>query len=177
MTLDAQLLRELAEKTAARTPTVNGIVVGPDSPLLSTPTPARRAGRAARLSRRKREHEIQVALFANVNNEDELRRRPALAFAFAVPNGGDRRPGVAAKLKAEGVKPGILDVWLPVPRGGYVGLVIEIKDPSGTLSPEQAHWLAGLEREGWKTVIHTTATGAFAEMTRYVDQPRTTTLR
>ncbi len=46
---------------------------------------------------------------------------PTLSDMFAIPNGGERHAAVAAKLKAEGVKPGVSDIMLPVPRSGYKG--------------------------------------------------------
>ena len=53
---------------------------------------------------------------------------PELALLYHIPNGGKRDRIVAAKLKAQGVKPGVPDLCLPVPRGKYHGLYIEMKD-------------------------------------------------
>jgi len=39
---------------------------------------------------------------------------------FAIPNGGKRNRIEAAKLKRQGVKPGVPDIFLPAPRDGYV---------------------------------------------------------
>src|SRR5699024_826416 len=52
---------------------------------------------------------------------------PALRWLHAVPNGGARNIVVARKLKAEGVQRGVPDLCLPVPRGPYHGLYIELK--------------------------------------------------
>jgi hypothetical protein len=138
------------------------------------PTPAvspARAQRAKGRDRKQEEHALQVALFVKVNDVEQQIRRPALALVFAVPNGSYRTIGAATRLKMEGVKPGPPDVWCPVPRGGYTGLVIEMKAPGGSLSPEQADWLSALAREGWKTAVHTTDAGAWAELIAYLDLP------
>jgi hypothetical protein len=48
---------------------------------------------------------------------------------FAIPNGGERGKGEAARLKLEGVKAGIPDICLPMPVEPYCGLFIEMKKP------------------------------------------------
>mgnify|MGYP001559688998 CR=1 FL=1 len=45
----------------------------------------------------------------------------------AVPNGGDRDPRVGKKLKAEGVRSGFPDLMLLMPKGEFMGLIIEMK--------------------------------------------------
>jgi len=71
------------------------------------------------------EHAHQVALFVWASQQSDLR----LKFMFAIPNGGLRQPATAMKLKAEGVKSGVPDIFLPVARSGYHGLFIELKRP------------------------------------------------
>jgi hypothetical protein len=68
---------------------------------------------------------------------------------YAVPNGGKRDKATAAKLKAEGVKAGVPDVFLPVARGGYHGFYIEMKVGKNKTSPEQNAWLEALKAEGY----------------------------
>lgn len=78
---------------------------------------------------------------------------PALRMLFAVPNGGDRHKIVAAKMKAEGVKPGVPDYMLPVARGGFNGLAIELKSLTGYASKEQKEWIAALREQGWRAEV------------------------
>lgn len=96
--------------------------------------------------RGQEEHEAQTALFAWAQLASL--RLPELRLLYAVPNGGHRHPAVAGKLKAEGVKPGVLDIHLPVPRGPYHGLWIEMKSSRGQLSKHQKAWAEALADEG-----------------------------
>lgn len=80
-------------------------------------------------------------------------RTPELRWLFAVPNGGDRNVIVAAKMKAEGVKPGVPDYLFPVKRGGFNGLAIELKSMTGTASREQKEWIEALRAQGWRAEV------------------------
>lgn len=80
---------------------------------------------------------------------------PALRGRLAaVPNGGQRHPAVAAKLKAEGVRKGFPDMMLLKPANGYFGLLIELKRAKGgSVSPEQKDWLQWLGEQGFMTAV------------------------
>jgi hypothetical protein len=100
------------------------------------------------------EHEHGKALMRWA--ELSLGRIPELALLFHVPNGGRRSKATAGKLKAEGVKAGVPDYVLPVPRGQFHGLFIELKVPktgkknAGRLSDTQKGWLAALRQLGYR---------------------------
>ena len=52
--------------------------------------------------------------YTNTNYYKELGRGdPRLEWIHAIPNGGLRNKATASNLKAEGVKSGVLDVFLP----------------------------------------------------------------
>lgn len=69
---------------------------------------------------------------------------PELYWVFAIANGGSRGSDersakiVGAQMKAEGVKRGVSDLMVPIPRHGRGGLFIEMKrEDGGVPSPEQ----------------------------------------
>lgn len=60
---------------------------------------------------------------------------------IAIPNGGARSKATAGRLKAEGVSPGVPDLFVPA-----WGLWVEMKRAKGgSLGPEQKDWIAYLE--------------------------------
>ena len=73
---------------------------------------------------------------------------PELALLHHIPNGGSRDPVEGRHLKAQGVKRGVPDLCLPVARGPYHGLYIEMKAETGTASPEQKWWGEQLLAQG-----------------------------
>jgi|SRR6185436_7931454 len=96
------------------------------------------------------EHEEQVMLFNWM--EGQKQTLPALDLAYAIPNGGHRRKAVAGKLRAEGVKAGVLDIFLPVAARGFHGLYIELKRQSATASDvslSQRNWITRLSEQGY----------------------------
>lgn len=129
--------------------------LGPNSPL-----------RNARAPRANHEHEEQRKLFAwAAENESRI---PELRWLFAVPNWfGVKTRYHGARAKMEGRKPGVLDVWWPLYRMPYVGLVIEMKYGRNTLSREQREWKAWLESQGWLVVVKYSALDAQDTITRY----------
>lgn len=79
---------------------------------------------------------------------------PELAYLYAVPNGGFRHKAVAGKMKAQGVKAGVLDFNLDVARGGYHGLRIELKRRvGGQVSDAQKIWISWLNSQGYLAVV------------------------
>lgn len=78
------------------------------------------------------EHAHQVALFAWCALQDAYPVLKSKAF-FAIPNGGSRGDTaesakiVGGRLKAEGVKAGVGDMFLALPVGIYAGLFLELK--------------------------------------------------
>lgn len=74
---------------------------------------------------------------------------PALKWLMHIPNGGKRNISEAAKFKKMGVKAGVADLLLPVPKGVYNGLWIELKYGKNTLQDSQQEFLADMENNGY----------------------------
>lgn len=118
-------------------------------------------------SKKKRahpEHDIQAALIkltkrAIVRLEPLAERDPlhaqarlGLSLLHAIPNGSSRHPAEAQRLRLEGVRAGIPDLFLPAARAGYHGLYLETKAPEGSLSDAQREVIALLIEQGYKVV-------------------------
>lgn len=115
------------------------------------------------------EHKIQKAFFDWIRATEEY--FPVLKLMFAVPNAAKRSYKLAAMLKAEGLRKGVLDVIFPVSRQGFTGLAIEFKTPGKKLTPEQEEFAEMLKLEGWKTVVFTNPESAIDEVKRYAGIP------
>lgn len=79
--------------------------------------------------------------------------KPALRLFHAIPNGGARSKATAGKLKAEGVKSGVLDYMLPVARGPWHGLYLELKALDGRPTPQQTRFAQDVIAEGYAAVF------------------------
>lgn len=113
---------------------------------------------------RSLEHNHQCALFRwSALNE---KKWPELALLFAVPNGGSRGgktvysakykrqiPLEAVRMKEAGIKAGVPDICLPVPRGTYAGLFIEMKAGKNKPTPAQLEWHDRLRKAGHRAEV------------------------
>ena len=114
------------------------------------------------------EHDLQVACVAWFRAA-YAHHGPVL---FAVPNGGSRNAIEAARLKAEGVTPGVADLILLEARGGYSCLCIEMKTHrrgSGQ-SDAQKEWQQAAEWGGAKYVVCRDFASFCREVTAYLRQ-------
>lgn len=125
-------------------------------PAQAATAPAPAASKAARRARslapmKVSEDDLQISCFQWI----ELMRpaHPILEWIIHVPNGGKRPRGAAGKLKAMGVKPGVLDVLLPLPFNGWSGLAIEMKVGSNKTTEQQDDWLQVFEASGYYTAV------------------------
>lgn len=112
----------------------------------------------------------QSALFLWTSQPITRQTYPGIELMFAIPNGGQRSIQTASLLKASGVKSGVPDILLPVPRQvvrmqispsepetWFHGLFIEMKSMKNKNkpkpSPEQLTYIDALQDQGYKCVI------------------------
>lgn len=81
--------------------------------------------------------QINVITWARWNE----RQHPELKLLYHIPNGGSRNKAEAVKLKQMGVLAGVPDLHLPVPKGIYNGLYIEMKYADGRVERLQREFL------------------------------------
>jgi len=123
----------------------------------------------------KTEHDEQKTLFewAAYN----WNKYPELEFMFAIPNGGKRDVVTAKRLKDEGVKAGVSDIFLPAirwsdPSGSmairYGGLFIEMKSEDGRLSQAQIDFIAAMKKQGYQTAVCWSADEAISTIEEYL---------
>ena len=102
-----------------------------------------------------------------------------------IPNGGSRgddaksRAIRGSQMKAQGVRTGVADVCLPVRRGGWSGLYIEMKKPSekpvkatskGGVSDDQAEFGAFVQSQGFGWIVCYSWEDAAAVIEQYMEQ-------
>lgn len=76
-------------------------------------------------------------------------RYPELKLLYHIPNEGRRSKSNGALLKSMGLKKGVPDMCLPVSRGGFHALYIELKkDKKAKPSAEQLEWYKALNAAG-----------------------------
>lgn len=97
------------------------------------------------------EHQAQATYFSILAVNE--RRIPMLKWVFAVPNGGHRNKATAGRLRAEGVKSGVSDIFIPIPANGYNGCWMELKIKPNRVSEAQQEFLNAMEAHGYRTTV------------------------
>lgn len=101
--------------------------------------------------------------------EYSLGKYPELKLLHHIPNGGQRNPREAKSLKRQGVKSGVPDLSLPVARGGYHGLYIELKAGKNKPTAKQLEWLSELKKQGYYAVVCYGSAEAIKIITGYLN--------
>lgn len=116
---------------------------------------------------------FQSSPYATSNVE----QHPELDRIFAIPNGGLRDKITAAKLKHEGVKSGVPDVFFPLTTPRFAGLFIEMKRSAdkatkrraGVTSDTQDDWIGYLRRASYAVSVCFDWRSAAKEVQSYIE--------
>ena len=102
------------------------------------------------------------------------------ALIASIPNGWpmpglsiERRSAIVNKMKAEGLLNGACDLVVFEARGGYFGLLIEMKADDGDLSDDQKKFAKAAEERGYLYVAAWGYDEARALFDDYMAQPQT----
>ena len=93
---------------------------------------------------------------------------PELSLLHHCPNGGSRNEREAVKFKQMGVLAGVSDLHLPVPKGVYASLYIEMKYGDGRLEDSQKRFLRNAAALGNYCVVCYDAQTAINVIAEYV---------
>lgn len=119
------------------------------------------------------EHELQTRVVEWCRLSVFSGEHPELAFLHAIPNGIVVSKRERARLVNEGLLPGVCDLFLPVARGGFFGLYIEMKTPNGRLSEDQKRFILFAQKQGYKVIIPRTIPSAIESILEYITKEAT----
>lgn len=91
---------------------------------------------------------------------------------YAIPNGGFRLDREAVSLKRQGVAAGVPDICVPVARGKFHGLYVEIKSEHGKLSERQIEWCDLLRQLDYHVLVGYGLDECIGQTERYFELPR-----
>lgn len=94
---------------------------------------------------------------------------PELALMYKITNEGKRSRINGARMVAEGMKKGVPDICLPVPRGGHHGLYIELKrEKNSRVTQKQMDWIEALIAQGYVAAVCRGCDEAISLITTYL---------
>lgn len=112
---------------------------------------------------------IRLSKESRTENEEQTEVnnycRRKMILMFAIPNGSYKSLTAQKKFKAEGLKAGVPDLFIPQPNKFYHGLFIEMKKRPKTLkngtksyagikvSKQQEEWIEKLRGRGYEAVV------------------------
>ena len=91
-------------------------------------------------------------------------------LCYAIPNGTYKSHSAATAMKMEGLTSGIPDLHIPIARGGYHSLYIEMKNgKAGRLSDTQKEMIPRLQCYGNKVVVCRSLNDFIREVETYLN--------
>ncbi len=109
------------------------------------------------------EFQIQKSFVTEISLYPAIRQ-----YLFAVPNGGSRHMLEAINLKAQGVTPGVPDLFLSIPTEKHHGLYLECKSMKGKLTEAQKKKIFIFKAIGYECIIFRTPTEAVEAVKEYL---------
>ena len=101
---------------------------------------------------------MQYCNYTNIPAQHGLKAKIS-DYIFSIGNGGKRNAREAKRMKAQGVKAGVPDMFLHIPVKDYAGLFIELKRPQigkirkGTVSDKQKMYIEKLKKAHYKVCV------------------------
>ena len=98
---------------------------------------------------------------------DNEKNYPFLWLLHSSLNGVKLSKMQAGKAKASGMLSGVPDLFLPVPRGSFCGLYIEMKSATGRIMPSQSRYLKAVSDFGYNAVVCYSSSEAIEKIKEY----------
>ena len=123
------------------------------------------------------EHRAQVEVIKRAKDNERI--HPELRLLNSSQNGATLAGGKESRarqmnaMKAAGLRVGYPDLNLPVARGGYFGLYIELKVGDNQPSESQAFWLDALTEQGYLATACWGTDDAWDTIVEYLQMPKT----
>lgn len=114
---------------------------------------------------REAQEQCVVISWANMQKN----KYPELDLIFHIPNGGSRNFKEAMNLKRQGVKAGVMDLFLPVARKSKHGLWIEMKWDKNKLTQQQKKWYFSMIDQGYEVEVCYSADEAIQVIKDYLN--------
>lgn len=166
-------VRKFQTQTKIRLPELSGSsseILSRIGTLLNSPTPEvkfRNPKTRPKIHGSESDLQISIVQLIQLRTAQDWR----YGLIYAVPNGEYRHPKTAARLKLQGVKPGVADLVVACP--SIVedklrhALYLELKTPVGKLSPHQESFRDLVVRAGAVYAVAVTLTFADALLTQW----------
>lgn len=136
--------------------------------VAARPVLAYRCTRAYKEEPKQHEEFEQIALFLWAAMQENVYLE--LRWLHHIPNGGHRHKATATQLKRAGVKSGVPNMCLPVAKGGYHGLYIEMKFGRNKTTDNQVAWIEHLRGAGYAVEVCYGCEEAIREIKDYINK-------
>ena len=158
-----------AEQKRRNQRTMNMYAALSDKPTVQLAPVREKRVSAPKLPGQSSERGEQVAVIHWWRNACGTYGLPLFAL-LSIPNGGHLAGGAisANRLKAEGMRPGVLDLFLAVPKNGYGGFWIEMKYGKNKMSVEQVSFADFVNASGYVAKTFWSAEGAIEAIKCYL---------